>query len=597
MPPTSAIIINWNTREHLLRCVDSFLSDGLQPSLILVVDQGSSDGSLHALQTRFPDVRFLSLKDNIGYAHAVNRGVAELHDPYIIVANSDIIVHKGTAGSLANVMQGNENIGMLGCKMLNGEGRNATRFSRTSVTRGILLELAPKFLRGLWRDTEQLVRQDEQPFPVTFVEGAFLMIRREAFLSIGGMDEGFTFFYEDADMPMRMIKSGYHVLHVPQASVTHFGGASFSQVPQRHASEFHRNMIRLYGRHALRRAVWLKRVLRAVAGFKVLFFKAFSPIVGSGMNVKTRIERNRIILQSLTADLQPIRNERPLVSVIVPTFNRSHSVQSLIDNLRKQTYTHCEIIIVDQSDDGGMSALDTAGEGIRWLKLKKANRSLAKNVGMNEARGDILLFCDDDIIPEKTMVETHVRAHSDVSVGGVSCRVMEEGLPPITSTNICRVMPYGRMIDGFQSDAECFVETLVGANMSIKRQVLKEAGYFDSLFTGTSLFEEQDFSERIRHLGFRILFTNKSSVRHIPQPDGNIGFRIAQPSAYYHSFHHNELVFFLKNRNHLLLLFVIPFCFLRTVRQSLRYRLSFREGMHIFAGVFSGIRGYYRSMK
>ncbi len=160
-----------------------------------------------------------------------------------------------------------------------------------------------------------------------------------------------------------------------------------------------------------------------------------------------------------------------------------------------------------------------------------------------------------------------------------------------------RVTSYGRMIDGFQSDTECLVETLVGANMSIKREVMREAGYFDPMFVGTAIFEEQDLSERIRNLGMKILFTNKSVVRHVPQADGNLGLRAARPSGYYHDFHHNELVFFLKNRNHLLLLFVIPFCFLRTIKQSLRYHLSFREGLHMFGGVFSGIRAYYRSMK
>ena len=593
MQSTSAIIINWNTREHLLRCVESLLSEGLDQPSILAVDQGSSDGSLEALVAKFPDVRAISIQENIGYAHAVNCSAAKTNAPFLLVANADIFVGKGTVRLMTEVMQGDEEIGMLGCTVLDSRGNRATRFSRTSVTRAILLELVPRGLRGLWRDAEQLGRRDTQPFPVTYVEGAFFMVRSEAFYAVGGMDEGFTFFYEDADLPMRMIKSGFRVLHLPAASVTHHGGASFSQVPERHASEFHRNMIRLYIRHAMRRAVWLKRAMRAIASMKVLTLGLLS---FAGEDVQRRIRRNRTILRSFNDIPKVVNSEQPLVSVIVPTYNRRELVCALADNLRHQTYPNFETIVVDQSDAEGQPP-DSSTAGVRWLSVKRANRSLAKNVGLREAKGDILLFCDDDIVPEHTMIETHVRAHADPSVGGVSCRVTEDGLTPLTTNNICRVTPYGRMIDRFQSNTECFVETLVGGNMSVKREVLTEAGYFDSIFAGTSIFEEQDLSERIRSLGFAILFTNRSSVHHQPQRDGNVGLRSTDPSSYYHDFHHNEIVFFLKNRSHLLLLFVIPFCLLRTVKQSLRYRLSFRQGMHIFGGAFAGIRAYYRSMK
>ena len=591
MQSTSAIIINWNTREHLLRCVESLLSEGLDQPSILAIDQGSSDGSLDALGAKFPHVRAISIQENIGYAHAVNCSAAKTNASFLLVANADILVGKGTVRLMTEVMQRDKEIGMLGCTVLDSRGNTATRFSRTSVTRGILLELVPTGFRGLWRDAEQLGSRDTQPFPVTYVEGAFFMVRSEAFYAVGGMDEGFTFFYEDADLPMRMIKSGFQVLHVPAASVTHHGGASFSQVPERHASEFHRNMIRLYSRHSMRRAVWLKRAMSAVASMKVLTLGLLS---FAGEDVQRRIRRNRTILRSLNDIPKAVNSEQPLVSVIVPTYNRRDLVRALADNLRHQTYSNFETIVVDQSNAEGQPP-DISG--VRWLSVKRANRSLAKNVGLREAKGDILLFCDDDIVPETTMIETHVKAHSNSSIGGVSCRVTEEGLTPLTTNNICRVTWYGRMIDRFQSNTECFVETLVGGNMSVKREVLTEAGYFDSIFAGTSIFEEQDLSERIRNLGFKILFTNRSSVHHQPQRDGNVGLRSADPFNYYHDFHHNEIVFFLKNRNHLLLPFVIPFCFLRTVKQSLRYRLSFRQGMHIFAGVLAGIRAYYRSMK
>ncbi len=594
MLPLSVVIINWNTSDHLIRCIESFLGEGLAPSTILVVDQDSTDGSLAVVKGRFPEVRTLSLP-NVSYAHAANVGVEAIDSEYAIISNADVIVRKGAIERIVRTFQEDRQAALVGPRLVDHKGRNTTRFSRTSVIRAILLELFPRSMRGVWRDAEQLAHAETYFFPVSYVEGSFMAVRREAYLEVGGMDEGFSFFFEDADLPMRISKLGYQVMHEPRAVVTHIGGASFSKVPAKHASEFHRNMVRLYVRHAMRRAVHLRRWIRSIARIKIVSLSLASPFIGS-IDGSERIIRNRLINGSLAFDpLETLSDVNlPLVSVIIPTYGRRDVVEQLVRSFSNQTYKNIEVIVVHQGEDS--KPVNASGE-VRWIRQNIPNRALAKNRGMQVARGEILLFCDDDIIPEPSMVEAHVQAHSDPGLGGVSCRVTEAGLPPISSTNICRVTSYGKMIDGFQSDTECRVETLVGANMSIKRRVAREAGYFDVMYRGTAIFEEQDLSERIQMLGYKILFTNKSSVHHTPQPDGNLGQRQQNPASYYHVFHHNELVFFLKNRNRLSLLLVIPFCLLRSIKQSIRYRLSFEQGIHIFAGVFAGIRSYYKSMR
>ncbi len=128
--------------------------------------------------------------------------------------------------------------------------------------------------------------------------------------------------------------------------------------------------------------------------------------------------------------------------------------------------------------------------------------------------------------------------------------------------------------------------------MSVKKPALREAGYFDSSFRGTAIFEEQDLSERLRDLGYSILFTNHASVYHIPQPGGNLDARLADPVGDYRDFHHNEIIFFLKNRNHLLLLFVVPFCMLRSIRQSIKYHRPALDALRMFSGVVQGWQTY-----
>lgn len=586
----TAIVINWNTRNDLDRCINSFLQEGLARSNVVVVDQGSRDGSASMLRRKYRGVRIL-VGDNRGYGAAVNTALKIVRTPYFIVSNADIIVQRGCIARLVTALSENERLGILGPRVYDANGKKVTRFSRTSVTRAILLEIIPRRLRGHWRDFEQRRDKGRGAFSVAYVEGAFMAIRRKAFEEIGGFDEGLTFFFEDADLPLRMLKAGWDVYHVPTASITHIGAASFSKVPLKRDVDFQANILRLYRRHALRKAVLLRSMYRLLLFKKALWYRIL-PIGDERRNA----ERLRIKTLRQLHQMQMPRGflgDQPFVSVVVPTVNRPDSLARLVQSLKRQSYTHWEVVVVDQSDGRRTKKPTKVGaKSFKTIFVDRKDRALAKNIGLTHARGDVILFCDDDIVVPHDFIETHARMHLDPSVGGVSCRVMEDGLEPLTSQNICRVTPYGKMIAGFQSDVTCNVETLVGANMSIKKTALQEAGYFDSSFRGTGIFEEPDLSERLRNAGYTIKFTNHASIRHHPQPDGNLSARVANPVGYYRDFHHNEIIFFLKNRNHLLLAFVVPFCMLRSIRQTMKYRLPAQDILRMFSGVFQGWHTY-----
>ena len=597
------VVVHWNTGEMLKSCVAAYIEAEIPQDNIVIVDQGSRDPSWKSIERLYPNVRTLVHSANQSYAHAVNIGVKMLQTPFVAVSNADVLVQGGSLQELMTVMSSDSTIALVGCKTMNPSGKDVTRMSRTSVTRGLLLEVMPDSLRGTWRSAENAFLRNGSVTDVTYIEGAFFIVRREAYETIGGMDEGFSFFFEDADLPMRAIKAGYRTCHVPSARVTHVGGASFSQVPLRHSEEFHKNMIRLYRRHALRRAIWLEHTMRVVTRTKLICLSVLKSAGVRSDSASFAIQRNLAIagsLRQLHHQGNGLHREAPLVSVIVPTRNRPKLLRSFIDKMTVQTYRNFELIVVDQSDaglgyDSGSQMVGVSP--VQYIRSHLKNRSFAKNAGMRTAQGGLVMFCDDDIVPPRDLVEKHVHAHQDASIGGVSCRVIEEGLPKIDHKRICRITFFGEVLANFQSDTTCYVETLVGGNMSVKRAALEEVGYFDAIYKGTSVFEEPDFSSRLKSLGYQILFTNATSVVHIPQSDGSVGMREQHPAQYYHDFHHNEVVYFLKNRNHLCLFLVVPFCLLRSIKQSIRYKLSIREGIHIFSGVFEGFRTYYRSLR
>jgi GT2 family glycosyltransferase len=287
----------------------------------------------------------------------------------------------------------------------------------------------------------------------------------------------------------------------------------------------------------------------------------------------------------------------PKVSVVIPTCDREQRLLSLIAELQKQTFQEFELIIVDQSshpiDFKDLASLVPSGR-FKVIRLEEKNRSIAKNVGIGVSRGNIVCFLDDDISLEPNLLETHVRFLHEKSLGGISCRICENGEEYISTTNILRVTFYGRSIGGRQSDVECTVESLVGGNMSVPRRILEQVGLFETAYIGTAILEEYDLSARIRALGYRLLFTNKSKVKHFPQVGGSDHIRATKPVEFFHDFNHNMALYFLRNRNWLLFPGAVAFAMIRTIVRGCQYRLGFAQTWYVFKGVFDGVKSYYR---
>jgi GT2 family glycosyltransferase len=607
------VIVNWNARPFLNGCLQSFLHEGLMVRNIVVIDHGSTDGSVDLLREEYPELPLVVDPKNSSYAHAINCGAAHLSTRVLIVSNPDLIVHQGAISEMLGVLREDRRVGLVGCRVVDRQGKESTRFSRTGFIRGVLLPIVPSSYRGYWRKTEQQIHKGVVPFEASFVEGAFMMIRREAFDWLAGFDEEFSFFSEDADFAVRLRKAGWKVFHTPMATITHFGGGSFTHVPVRRAVEFYDGMLLFYRRHSYRHFLWLRRFLLLTVKAKLgalRFARKREP-----SSLEQQIETHQLLLSTLRRhrssknrkadeEVRPQGSQHtawnPLVSVIIPTYNRVDCLIQLLEALKIQKYQNFEVLIVDQSDtleEKKEKYFTEFGNRLRLIRTKSRGRPTAKDIGLRGARGDLLLFCDDDILPPKDLVETHVRAYDDSRVGAVSCRTVENGGPRIRPRRILQITPYGEMIAGFDADLTSFVKTLVGANMSVRRDVQKEVGLFETAFGGTALFEEPDFSIRLIRLGYKILFTNKTTVHHFPQSLGNDELRKSDAADYYYWFHHNELIYFLKNYSRLNLLLVIPFCMLRTFKQAIINRLSIREMMYVFSGVFQGIDTYRRSLR
>ncbi len=225
-PDVSVIVVNWNTRGLLERCLRSV--EAQRPSVelqVIVVDNGSTDGSAELVSTHFGGVELIANASNRGYAAANNQGIERARGRYLLLLNSDTDVEPGALGALCDYGDQHPQAGILGPKLVNPDGTlqpSGGRFPTPASTIASLLGWHR--LTGIPRYGTR--RDYVRPAEVDEVSGAAMLIARAVVTQIGGLDEGFAWGYEDVDFCLRAHRAGWRVHYVPAARVVHEWGAS-----------------------------------------------------------------------------------------------------------------------------------------------------------------------------------------------------------------------------------------------------------------------------------------------------------------------------------------------------------------------------------
>jgi GT2 family glycosyltransferase len=245
----SIVIVNWNTRELILRCLDHLMGLDLPaPWEVWVVDNGSQDGSAQAVRAAFPQVNLVENGRNLGFAGANNQALERSRGNYLLLLNSDCFPEPGAITSLREAMIQDPRVGIAGGGLSHPDGRPQHAFGAAPTLatellhKGLLQVLAP--LRFPSKR-----QRPQAPMEVETVLGAFLMVRREAFLQVGGLDEGYFFFLEETDWCLRMRRAGWKVLHVPGARAMHLQGESTALDLANARVEFYRSRYRFFSIH------------------------------------------------------------------------------------------------------------------------------------------------------------------------------------------------------------------------------------------------------------------------------------------------------------------------------------------------------------
>jgi GT2 family glycosyltransferase len=226
-PDVSIVIVNLNTRNLLRDCLIALAANAQEMTETIVVDNGSTDGSVEMLAAEFPGVGVIANASNAGFAPANNQGLARASGRYALLLNSDTRVAADALINLVAFMDAHPQAGACGPQLRNADGTlqpSGRCFPTLASTLGELLPAPEHWRRKLRGDLE--TRDYDQVYPVDELSGAALCVRRDALEQIGFLDEDFFFLGEDIDLCWRLKSAGWLVFYVPSARVMHYWGGS-----------------------------------------------------------------------------------------------------------------------------------------------------------------------------------------------------------------------------------------------------------------------------------------------------------------------------------------------------------------------------------
>jgi N-acetylglucosaminyl-diphospho-decaprenol L-rhamnosyltransferase len=266
----AAVLVSYNVRELLLRCIGSLRDDGVDT--IVVVDNDSKDDSVDAVRRSFPDVDVVPLGHNHGFGGGVNRAVQRTSTPYVLVTTPDVIVEPGSTKALVAVLDESPDVGLVAPRVDTPDGElypSVRRFPNLVDATG------HAFLHFLWRDNPFSRRykmadwDHRSASDVDWVAGTHFLVRRSAWDAVGGFDEQFFMFVEDVDLCWRLHRAGWRVRYEPASRVEHEVSGSADQTPYRMIAEHHRSLYRFNRKRA--------------TGWR----RALLPFLAAGLGVRT----------------------------------------------------------------------------------------------------------------------------------------------------------------------------------------------------------------------------------------------------------------------------------------------------------------------
>jgi GT2 family glycosyltransferase len=267
-PTLSIIVVSFNTQKLLSGCLKSvFRSTKGLDFEVIVVDNHSQDGSAEMVKKEFPGVKLIANSQNTGFSRANNQGLRQAKGSFLLLLNSDTIVHKDALVKMVAFLKSKKEAGVVGPRLLNQDGSyqpSAGRFPTLGVSAIMLFKehfRADDRVRGSFAKTR----------PVDWVMGAALMVKKEALNQAGLLDEAIFMYLEEVELCYRIKSKGWKIFFYPQAKITHLGQGSSLSGRQGPILNIYKGLTYFYQKHrSLPERLVLKLMLKTKAALAYL---------------------------------------------------------------------------------------------------------------------------------------------------------------------------------------------------------------------------------------------------------------------------------------------------------------------------------------
>jgi GT2 family glycosyltransferase len=363
----SVIILNYNVRYFLelcLKSVEAAISN--IDAEIIVIDNDSPDDSCAMIKQLFPLVKLIENKENLGFSKGNNIGVAKAKGEYLCILNPDTVVAEDTFIKLLEFSNPKNNLGIVGCQLIDGKGRFLPESKRNVPTPKVSL----KKVLGSTSDYYANQIEIENTGKVDILVGAFMWLKKDIYEIVGGFDEAYFMYGEDIDLSYKVVKAGYDNYYFGETSVIHFKGESTLK-DAKYAQRFYGAMQIFYKKHfkqniVFNAVVWI--------GIKMAQFLSKTP-----QKVEVVPERTIAYTKAFEQALE--------VQLPKPT----QIVESILDNVDTNSMLVYDFNVLKISDVISDMKLKSKQENIVFRFLPKSSKFI---IGSDSAtnRGEVLHF-------------------------------------------------------------------------------------------------------------------------------------------------------------------------------------------------------------
>ncbi len=272
----SIIIVNYNVKEFLQNLLHSIEKASLNISHeIIIVDNASDDGSVELIRDKFPSVRLIANRENLGFGKANNQALEIAKGKYLLLINPDTIVSEDTFDKMIRFFEENTEAGLAGCKILNPDGTLQLACRRsfpgpwTSFCKVTgLSNLFPK--SKLFARYNLTYLDEDQTYEVDAISGSFMMMKKETYDKVGGFDEEFFMYGEDLDLCYRIQQAAFKVYYVHTTQIIHYKGESTKRSRLDETKVFY-DAMHLFVKKHFSSSLLVEAILRSAIGIRKIF--------------------------------------------------------------------------------------------------------------------------------------------------------------------------------------------------------------------------------------------------------------------------------------------------------------------------------------